>query len=82
LDLKRQELGLRREGMKMKAQGAGMKPPPGYRFLPDGSLEPIPGGPAARKIDAEEGRKQQAKDTWARQGTAAIQDARRALELI
>lgn len=27
----------------------GQKPPPGYRFKPDGTLEAIPGGPAAGK---------------------------------
>jgi hypothetical protein len=28
---------------------AGDKPPAGYRYKPDGTLEPIPGGPAAQK---------------------------------
>lgn len=32
-----------------EANGPGGKPPPGYRWKPDGSLEAIPGGPVASK---------------------------------
>jgi hypothetical protein len=32
------------------AAGAGGKPPPGFRWTPDGNLEAIPGGPAANRI--------------------------------
>jgi len=31
-----------------------MTPPPGYRFLPDGTLEAIPGGPAAMSIQEKQ----------------------------
>lgn len=44
-------------------QSAGVKPPSGYRFTPDGSLEPIPGGPAAVR--------ETAVGTPAQQATAA-----------
>lgn len=30
---------------------SGMKPPPGYRFTPEGNLEAIPGGPASTKAE-------------------------------
>jgi hypothetical protein len=36
----------------MNSSGAG-KPPAGYRFLPDGSLEFIPGGPADQKAQLQ-----------------------------
>lgn len=38
------------------------KPPAGYRYTGDGSLEPIPGGPADRKIAAEEQKKEGVKN--------------------
>ena len=43
---------------------AGTKPPPGYRFTPEGDLEAIPGGPAdTKKIAAEEKAKTAAQKT-------------------
>jgi hypothetical protein len=46
---------------------AGVKPPSGYRFTPDGSLEPIPGGPAAVR--------ETAVGTPAQQATAARRES-------
>ena len=34
--------------------GSGRPPPVGYRYTPDGNLEPIPGGPAAAKVNPAE----------------------------
>lgn len=35
-------------------QGGMQKAPPGYRYTPDGNMEPVPGGPASLKLqDAE-----------------------------
>ncbi len=42
--IKQEELNIKRDEAK-----AGGKAPAGYRFLPDGSLEAIPGGPASGK---------------------------------
>jgi hypothetical protein len=36
----------------MGGMGIGGKPPIGYRFTPNGDLEPIPGGPADQKVTA------------------------------
>lgn len=44
LAIARENLGLRKQELT-----SGGKAPAGYRFKPDGSLEPIPGGPAAGK---------------------------------
>lgn len=38
------------------------KPPSGYRYTPDGGLEPIPGGPADRKILEAEEKKDNVRD--------------------
>jgi len=37
--------------MKPPSDGGSEKPPAGYRFLPNGDLQAIPGGPAAAKED-------------------------------
>lgn len=74
----REYLGIQRERNNLSQSGSG-KPPTGYRWLPDGSLEPIPGGPgtaisaelsarlglANKFLNESEGLKQQV-----RQGTA------------
>lgn len=47
----------------------GGKAPTGFRFLPDGSLEPIPGGPKARQTPEQAGKTQlveQASREWGR----------------
>lgn len=49
--LEAQSNDLRRE-LRAAGQGAGSKPPVGYRFTADGSLEAIPGGPADAKAQA------------------------------
>ena len=49
-------LGLMAQGNMLKAQpksGDGPKAPSGYRFTADGNMEPIPGGPADLKAEAE-----------------------------
>lgn len=51
-------LGLRRQELELnRQQGPAGKPPIGYRWTPDGALEPIPGGPGAQRA-AEVGFKQ------------------------
>ena len=56
LEVSRQRLGLEREKLARETQGgAGQKPPQGYRWAPDGSLEAIPGGPATKHATATEG---------------------------
>lgn len=51
-------LGLRRQELELnRQQGPAGKPPAGYRWTPDGALEPIPGGPGAQRA-AEVGFKQ------------------------
>lgn len=52
LGLKREEVGLKRQEVS-----AGGKPPPGYRWKGDGTLEPIPGGPAIKASQGTEGEK-------------------------
>lgn len=52
LGLKREEVGLKRQEV-----AAGGKPPPGYRWKGDGTLEPIPGGPAIKASQGTEGEK-------------------------
>lgn len=45
------------EAIALKSKGSSpspTKPPPGYRFRQDGSLEPIPGGPVDVKADKED----------------------------
>lgn len=45
------------EAIALKAKGtpsSNTKPPAGYRFNPDGSLSPIPGGPADKKETEED----------------------------
>lgn len=63
-----------RERLALEGQGQGAlgfgKAPTGYRFKPDGSLEPIPGGPADIKASLE-GQKAEARKT------AAIEQADR-----
>jgi hypothetical protein len=50
-------LGLRREeiGLKRQEVAGGGKAPAGYRWKQDGSLEPIPGGPAEKESAGTEG---------------------------
>ncbi len=48
-----------------KQQGPAGKPPAGYRWTPDGSLEPIPGGPGAQRaaeVGFKQGERNDAKD--------------------
>lgn len=40
-------------GRQPAAAPEGPKPPPGYRYRPDSTLEPIPGGPADAKVGKE-----------------------------
>lgn len=42
--------------------GNGQKPPAGYRWKPDGTMEPIPGGPADMKLTGPGAKIQDAKD--------------------
>jgi hypothetical protein len=50
-------IGLRKQeiGQKERELGMGGKAPAGYRWKPDGSLEPIPGGPAEKESAGTEG---------------------------
>lgn len=52
----------------------GGKPPPGYRWKPDGSQEPIPGGPADIKAGAE-GEKREARKAAAAQQAESVLSA-------
>lgn len=69
-------------GPKVIAQGAPKQPkqpdaPSGYRFKPDGSLEPIPGGPAAKPDPkSDPGYSQSAMDAFNR----AIDSANRLIK--
>jgi hypothetical protein len=60
VSLRGQEIQLRRQEVE---RGAGGKAPPGYRFKPDGSLEPIPGGPFANASGQKPLTESQAKGT-------------------
>jgi hypothetical protein len=60
VSLRGQEIQLRRQEVE---RGAGGKVPPGYRFKPDGSLEPIPGGPFANASGQKPLTESQAKGT-------------------
>ena len=52
-----------RERLEMDKQGGeGGKPPSGYRWKPDGTMEPIPGGPADMKLTGPGAKIQDAKD--------------------
>lgn len=79
-EVRAKELAARGGGGQGKGDGKGGggsfgKAPQGYRFTPDGSLEPIPGGPAAQaKIAMDEKRKADAG--------LVVQDIGRSLELI
>lgn len=84
LELERARLGLEAEKVKLQAAKAKVgtggtasfgKAPPGYRFKPDGSLEPIPGGPAAGKAEMQ-------KQIQERYSNIIVQDANRALNLL
>lgn len=56
LEVSRQRLNMDREkDAREKQGGTGQKPPQGYRWAPDGSLEAIPGGPATKHATATEG---------------------------
>lgn len=72
--LKQQELELKRRELDANNPFLG-KAPPGYRFKPDGSLEPIPGGPEAGKEQA----RKQAVTTYS---GISVQDANRALDML
>jgi PAS domain-containing protein len=43
----------RAEAARARAEGGGPKPPQGYRFKADGTMEPIPGGPADPRVKRE-----------------------------
>lgn len=58
----------------------GNKPPPGFRFLPDGDLEAIPGGPAALKIEATAGKETEGQDAALEQAQAQITKVDQALK--
>lgn len=60
------------QGRPSSSSGSPSKPPPGYRFLPDGSMEPIPGGPAFRKIQGEDEKQQAAIDAQNAEALAVI----------
>lgn len=74
---KQKEFGLKQQEFNMK-KGSGEarfgKAPPGYRFKQDGSLEPIPGGPAAGKEEKRVAMEQQ-------QAGLVVQDLGRALKM-
>ena len=53
----------------------GNRPPPGYRFLPDGDLEAIPGGPADAKLQAKDEKTESSRQ-------AAVKQAGRIIETI
>lgn len=57
LSVAQQNLGLRRQeiGQKERELGMGGKPPAGYRWKQDGTLEAIPGGPAEKDSGGTEG---------------------------
>jgi hypothetical protein len=82
LGLQQQELGLKREQMNQPGKASGLKPPPGYRFLPDGSLEPIPGGPAAMKHEKEQRQLQNRAETTTRAGQTLIRDVTTSIDTI
>lgn len=66
----------RLEGLKQRERvDATAKPPTGYRFAADGSLEAIPGGPAAIKLE-------QADDKQVARSRAAVDQANRVIGAI
>ncbi len=44
-EMAKESMEFRREMAESRLSAAGGKPPSGYRYKPDGGLEPIPGGP-------------------------------------
>lgn len=66
----------------MMAEKGGAKPPPGYRFLQDGSLEAIPGGPADAKVGAAAEKEKKQKDLAVKNATIVSQDIGRAMDII
>lgn len=52
--------GREANALRLKEIAAGGKPPSGYRFKQDGSLEPIPGGPGEKVSAATEGERKAA----------------------
>lgn len=58
------------------------KPPPGYRFLGDGSLEAIPGGPAAGKTEMQQAKAERQQDLLARDAGVIVDDLDLAMEVI
>lgn len=57
----------------------GGKPPPGYRFKPDGSLEAIPGGPADIKAGAEGAKREASRKAAVAQADRVISKVDQAL---
>lgn len=81
-DYKKQKMALELENLRSqineRKRGGGVsggKAPPGYRFKQDGSLEAIPGGPAAGKVDKQDASVKQTAGL-------VVQDLGRSLDLL
>lgn len=61
-------------------QGSGIKPPPGFRFLEDGSLEAIPGGPAAIKAKEAADKEDRGRKVIERMGQTVLRDVTTAIQ--
>ena len=59
-----------------------IKPPPGYRFKPDGSLEIIPGGPAESKEETKEEKTKNLASARSEQARIVLGKIKQAKELI
>lgn len=72
-----------RQPAASRSSTAGQKAPTGYRFRPDGNLEPIPGGPADRPQAAPQARQPQPRQTAAQaQRIPEINDVERGIDRI
>lgn len=64
-----------RERERLKGQGSELpKPPPGYRYVQGGNLEPIPGGPAAQRTEQAEQKQQLASQGQEQKAMRLIAD--------
>jgi len=65
-----------------KAKGSAEKAPTGYRFLADGSLEAIPGGPAYEKMAERDQKAEMRQKETARAAQTVVEDLGRAMDII
>lgn len=68
------ERNRREQAAQAASKGSDLKAPPGFRYLPNGDLEPIPGGPADIKNQATAKQDESRKATVVAAGQTVIRD--------